>query len=910
MFKLKPSLGSLALAYGGLLMPLAMAPTAGAQQQAAAAQQLERIEVTGTNIKRTDVEGSLPVTIITREELERSGKTTLTEVLTSLTVVSSGTFTETLGSGNSFAPATAAISLRGLGVNTVLVLLNGRRIANYGFAQNISEAFVDLNSIPLTAIERVEILKDGASAVYGSDAIAGVVNVILRKDFRGVEVSALAGTTQQGGGTEYRVSLAGGLGSLGTDRYNVMAVLDYFNREQIKATDRTFSRSANQEPRGGFDQRSPSGNPGAAIVGGVAQPFPNCPPGNIVPDPSVPGNTCAYDFAPDNWLLPKTERLGLLLRGVYEFLPGAQAFAELGFNRNVTNQSAAPTPGAWTLPALSPYNPYGVSALVRYRLVEAGPRLNEITSDSSRVVMGVRGEAGGWDVEGAVNYSRNEVVNRGRNYIDNRNITRAFAGTGILVTNPDGSQTAGNFVPGLGPGTWYNPFNPGSNPQALIDALKVTPKRAGDSDLMGFDFKANREIFPMAGGPAAVAMGLEAKKETLKDTPDPLSRLGVIAGSGGTSSQGERSSQSAFLEFSLPFVKNFESQWAVRYDQYSDFGATVNPKVGFSFKPLASLLLRANAGSGFRAPSLVELYLGDSISFPNVVDTPRCNAYRAAFGPSDPRTVSACTSRQVRTSFKGNPGLDAERSNSGSFGFVLEPTENFSIGADYFRITHRNRITSPTAAFLLNNQALFPGTVVRGPQTADDIAAGAPGALRGLVGDPDPLQPGILRSFFNSTSQEVKGADIEVRYRFNVPALARFSSTVTATYIDSFKAQANPGQRHFEYVDSYEFPRWRGVASLTGTRGPWDATLGVNYIHSYDQFYGPASGLPIERVSSFTTVDLQVQYTVSRNLRVAVGGTNIFDRDPPFADESWEGYNTGQHSPRGAFWYVRGTYRF
>ncbi|MCX7621735.1 MAG: TonB-dependent receptor, partial [Acidimicrobiales bacterium] len=875
MYQLRPAVLGVALAYGGLLAPMALGPAAWAQQQGGAVQQMDRIEVTGTNIRRTDVEGSLPVTIITREELERSGKTTLTEVLTSLTVVSSGTFTETLGSGNSFAPATAAISLRGLGVNTVLVLLNGRRVANYGFAQNISEAFVDLNSIPLTAIERIEILKDGASAIYGSDAIAGVVNVILRKDFRGVEVSALAGTTQQGGGTEYRLSLAGGLGSLGADKYNVMAVLDYFRREEIKATDRAFSRSANQEPRGGFDQRSPSGNPGAAIVGGVAQPFPTCPPDNVVPDPAFPGNTCAYDFAPNNWLLPKTERIGLLLRGVYQFLPSAQAFAELGFNRNVTNQSAAPTPGAWTMPAASPFNPYGANALIRYRLVEAGPRLNEITSDSSRIVMGVKGEAGGWDIESAVNYSRNEVTNRGSNYIDNRNITRAFNGTGILVTNPDGSQTPGNFVPGFGPGTWYNPFNPSSNPQALIDALKVNPERAGDSDLIGFDIKGNREIFPMAGGPAAVALGFEAKKETLKDTPDPLSRLGVIAGSGGTSSQGDRSSQSAFLEFSLPFFKNFESQWALRYDQYSDFGATVNPKVGFSFKPVQSLLLRANAGSGFRAPSLVELYLGDSISFPNVVDTPRCNAYRAAFGNTDPRTISACTARQVRTSFKGNPGLDAERSNSGSVGFVFEPTESFSFGVDYFRITHRNRITSPTAAFLLNNQALFPGTVVRGPQTADDIAAGAPGALRGLVGDPDPTQPGILRSFFNSTSQEVKGADIEVRYRFNVPAVARFASTVTLTYLESFKAQANPGQPHFEYVDTYEFPRWRGVASITGSRGPLDVTLAINYLAGYEQFYGTAAGLPRERVSSFTTVDLQVQYAVSKNLRLAVGGANI-----------------------------------
>ena len=203
MFEVKPMAVSVAKAFGGVAIAAAFTLPAAAQQ---AAQQLERVEITGSNIKRVDTETPQPLIIINRDEIERSGKTTLNELLVNLPIVSSGSFNEATGAGNSFAPGTASVSIRGLGVNTVLVLLNGRRVAGYGFAQNINEAFVDLNSIPLTAIERIDILKDGASAIYGSDAIAGVINVILRKDFRGVEVTGRYGSTKDGGATEYSAS--------------------------------------------------------------------------------------------------------------------------------------------------------------------------------------------------------------------------------------------------------------------------------------------------------------------------------------------------------------------------------------------------------------------------------------------------------------------------------------------------------------------------------------------------------------------------------------------------------------------------------------------------------------------------------------------------------------------------------
>ena len=236
-FRVKPMVQGLALAFGGLAVvgttAYAQTPPAQTQQQ-----QLERITITGSNIRRTDQETIAPVEIITRESIERSGSQTVAEVLAKLPITSSGVFNET---ANSFAPGTTSVSLRGLGQDATLVLLNGRRVAGYGFAQNIQDTFVDLSAIPTSAIERIEILKDGASAIYGSDAIAGVVNIILRRDYKGIEVAANAGFYQ--GKNDYRASVVGGFGVSGSQKFNVFGVLDYYKRDGLTMADTDFGET-------------------------------------------------------------------------------------------------------------------------------------------------------------------------------------------------------------------------------------------------------------------------------------------------------------------------------------------------------------------------------------------------------------------------------------------------------------------------------------------------------------------------------------------------------------------------------------------------------------------------------------------------------------------------------------------
>jgi outer membrane receptor protein involved in Fe transport len=830
--------------------------------------------------------------------------------------LSGGSFAETTQAGNSFAPGTASVSLRGLGVNTTLVLLNGRRVANYGFAQNINESFVDLNSIPVSAIQRIEILKDGASAIYGSDAIAGVINVILRKDFTGGEISTSAGSTIRNDARELRGALTMGFGDLGTNRFNIVGTLDYYQRSAIGGDARDFSANVDNRTQGpgGLDQRSPTGNPGYFFggAGNVPTAFSNCPAGLVVPGASLgvgSGTVCAYDFSSANKLVPPSERLGFLGSATFEFSPAAQLFAEFMFNRNETERFAAATPAAFGLATAHPDRPgFGTATpstftSVAYRFLEAGDRLNTLTSESTRVLLGLRGTVGTFDYEAGALLAKSNTTDVGRNYIIQERATEAFAGT----------------LPGFA-GQFYRVINPALNPAGMLDAIKIDPRRSGTSEMKQFDFKFSGQLFNLPGGPAGVALGVEHREESVRDLADPRVALTTpaaqrvtVAGSGGTSVEGDRDLQSAFVEFSLPLMKGLESQIALRTDRYSDFGTTTNPKFGLSLRPARNVLIRAGYAEGFRAPSLAELFLGESTSFPNVTDTARCTAYRAGLPAGDARIAAACgtaagtgVSAQVRSIFLGNKELDPETSKSWSLGLVLEPFADFTVSIDGYLIEHNNRILSPTAGFILQNAALFPGSVVRNPQTADDIAANAPGTLRGVSGD---LVPGITRTFFNASKQTTSGADLELRYRLGLGANGRLDLGTTWTYIGKLKRQINPGGALVELADTYQYPRWRNSTSATWTVGPVVAGLTANTIGSYEDLRTSSPGV-LPRVSKMTTFDMNIAYSGFKNITLALGANNMFDEQPPFSNEGWYGYDSSTHNPRGAFWYGRAVFRF
>ncbi|MFN3630502.1 MAG: TonB-dependent receptor plug domain-containing protein, partial [Casimicrobiaceae bacterium] len=430
-----------------LAVTAALFATGAWAQQQQQSQRVEKVEVTGTNIKRTDTETVAPIEIITREQIERSGQVTVAEVLREISINSGNSYSESFT--NSFAPGASGLSLRGLGQKATLVLLNGRRTAGYGFAQNLQDSFVDLNSIPTSAIERVEVLKDGASAIYGSDAIAGVVNIILRKDYQGAEVSVSGGHGAKNG--EYRAVASLGTGNIARDGFNILGVAEYFKRDLIMLDETPFGKTRDYRGEGGgrnFQSllgggtwrqllatggftnnfRATASCPGEIIDAStaVARGLIAAPLGNA--GWNLPDNTfCTQDFNSQFTAIPGTERIGAMTRGTLQLSPNLTGFAELGFSRVSSYQKFqspffAGTTGLTNTPlGLRPFtyninfapgaagNPFSTNARYVGVLQDMGTRDTDITSDTLRALAGVKYTIGGWDGETAVGYSRNEV---------------------------------------------------------------------------------------------------------------------------------------------------------------------------------------------------------------------------------------------------------------------------------------------------------------------------------------------------------------------------------------------------------------------------------------------------------------------------------------------------------------------
>ena len=551
---------------------------------------VEEVVVTGSRIGRgSDFKSPSPVQTVDRQDIDNSGYLNLQQVLEKLPAAGKGTFSTRGNNQDSTANGASAVSLRGLGADATLVLVNGRRVAISAFAESVTTNFVDINSLPVSAVDRVEVLKDGASAVYGSDAIAGVVNIVLRKDFEGLEFTAGFGDTSDGDNAETIFSAIWGTGG---DNGNVTMIFDYYTNDTLFNTDRPELATADQTSRGGQDFRSSRGFPGAfSIDGGTPVSDPACPPERDV-------GVCLFDYGPFNVLTPESERTGLIILGYQELGAGAEIFTEIAIQHNNSIAQGAPTPlddsAGLTVPASHPDNPFVGATTIdvfRFRPVDAGPRQWSIESDNLRGLVGLRGEFGNWDWEVAASRGRSESLQTG-------NLSQGWVRTDFLQAEID----AGN----------YNPFGATVNPDDVLDRIRTNLVRQGKSSLTTYDATVSGETFDMSAGPVLMAAGLEYREERVSDIPDDQFRRGLIFGTESVSAQAERDIFSAYVEFSLPLHETFELQLAGRYDDYSDFGDTTNPKVAARWEINDKIAVRGSWGEGFRAPSLAQIGLGPS----------------------------------------------------------------------------------------------------------------------------------------------------------------------------------------------------------------------------------------------------------------------------------------------------------
>jgi iron complex outermembrane receptor protein len=883
----------------GVACAVAAAGQAGAQD---AVQKVDKIEVTGSNIKRIEGEGSLPVTVLTREEIERTGATTPMELLNYVSANNSlgnVSLANVIGA-TTFSAQTA--SLRGLGGGRTLVLVNGKRIDGFsGEVQGVQG--VNLAVIPFSAIERVEVLKDGASAVYGSDAIGGVINFIMRSDYRGAEATAYYGApTRAGGGEQLRASGTAGFGDLSTDRYNVVVSVSYDKQKSLDQRDREFSNTS-YRPELGLVAISSNSFPGRITTGDIGVPGTpdNCAPTTYFAD--LEG--CYYDPSAiaGVQMIPDNEKWNVFASARMQIDGNTQAYATVLGSRDVNRFviQAVPVsnlffygpnadiPSTVTVSPSSPFYPTALAQAagvagevlnVRYRADENGLRDSTDTNVNGQAVAGVKGTWRDFDWDASGFYSRGTT----KNHLNG------------------GFPLLSQLLPLLNGGT-VNLFAP--NTPEVVAQLQATNYVGdtfnGTSKNYGAQAKASGEVAHLPAGPVAVAFGAELRRETLDQVPESVLATGDLSGFGGNilPVHGSRDIRALFAEANLPLAKGLEAVVALRSDDYSDVGRTNNPKVSLRWEPNRSVLLRASYGQGFLAPSLYQLL------------TPNISSVTAT-GQSDPircpvtNDTGLDCSTQFPITFGGNPDLKPETSENVSAGFVLEPVPGTSFSADYFKLRLNDAITNGIPyATILGDLDQYGYLVTRG--APDPAYPGLPGRITN-----------INQTYINLGSVHIEGLDVEFHSATRRASWGRVRLDLAGTYYIRYDVENLDGtytgivSNQNGSVLTGVVPRWKHYASVTWDSGPWSATLGNLYQASYVDVQPDGEG-NLRRVSSMSLWDVQASYKGWRNLALTLGVKNLFDTNPPQSNQgnSFQvGFDPSYYDPRARFVYGSLTYSF
>jgi len=870
----------------GAASTMGIANNAIAQDEAAT---LDRIEVTGSRIKRADIEGALPVTVIDRQQLELSGDTSVADYLRNTTFNSFGSFRPQSGSS---AQSFAGLSLRGLGTGRTLILIDGRRAP---IAPNVGSA-QDLNSIPLAAVERIEILSDGASAIYGTDAIGGVVNIITRKDFSGVEMSVGMSNPKRPGGETEEASVIFGAAS---DRGRLMAGASYNNRGIIFQRERPWSTGGDSVFSNNFAPATPAPGTLYGFTPGAFLEHPEF--GSSVPggcaDPAFfevgtgVDRRCLYDFTALAADEAEIRNNALFVRGDYQINDDWMTYFNAGVTRVKSFGRYAPVPSSpWPggqpfIPVGSPNhpgNPNGFNAgntagydpdapvFLRHRFAAGGPRDSFVDSNVYDVMVGAEGRIGNFDIDFGVRRNEFKYIDLGYNYVVGGLAQQAIA---------DGT---------------YNIYDPSGNSADVINSFTTTISRNSSTVLQEVFVSAATDLWEMGGGSAGLAVGLEYRSEDYADIYDSLSGAGQVVGSAGNSAAGGRNVRAGFFEVLLPFTSQFEVGVAGRYDRYSDYGSDFSPKVSLRYQPLDTLTLRASYSEGFRAPSLDILTQQPSFS---------------ADGTNDPQTCQAFTgdpecSTQVTAYVIANPDLESEQSEQWSVGLAWDATDWLNLTLDYYDITITNRIAGISTLQIRNCLA---GVSTNCPSGLSNLPVNVqpPQPELGLGLARDPNSGAILyvqRGFTNLGTLDTSGMDLNVRTNFDFAGAGSLRNQLQVSYVRDYSVDGGES-----IIGEPGIPKYR--ANLNNQYGIGDFTFAwnVNYIHSTLTVAGLSTG---EKQRSWTTHDLQASWNAPWNGRVTVGATNITDKDPPLDPAYGRGFDFNLYDGYGRVPYIRYTQSF
>jgi iron complex outermembrane receptor protein len=852
------------------------------------AEETTEVLVTGSRIRRAQEEGPSPIVSITSEELDARGYNTLLEALNDVPQNAGGGFDQQSTTG--FAPSASAVDIRGFGVGRSLVLIDGRRVPVFPLAQSGTDNFVDLSSIPVAAIERIDVVTTGASAVYGSDAVSGVINIVLKRNTDN-EISVRRSDTTDGGG-QTRVQFATGLENEAFGSALVFA--EYFKHDRMMFADRDYSRSDVLGGIGGSGAGifSSFGNPGTFLgVDDSLTPASNCDTSGG--SPGIQEGFCRFNRAQYRELIPAMEHFSLTGKLERPIVEQVSFFTRATYLNSKVRTEFEPV-GADTdiVPGTNPNNPAGVDGVWFRRMVEFGPRAEDIENDTYNVVAGLRGDFGrSYNWELGVQYAEQRITSFNRGFLRSAGLDQAVT-TGVVDLNGDGA---------LDPINLFDPI-----PQPVVDAIGVRPRTDGLSTLTSADLQLNGELFDLPGGPARFAVFSEFVRQQFEDRRDPEVLAGDIEGLGGTSGAGSRKYSALGVELEIPIVSTLTMNLAGRYDNYddaSDVGGAFSPRVALQFRPIRQVLLRASAGRSFRAPDLQRLFGAETAAFDDLIDTPTCIAQGGA-GRGDTSVASCVTPVQaveIRTG--ANVKLSEEKGDNYNFGVVVDPLPGLSISTDFWYIKLEKIVNTPTEQFILDQNAATGGF-------SDAIQ-------RETVGCDPSRNPGCLEIVSsqarNLSFQRARGVDTEIRYAFDAGEAGAFTFKLGSSYLDRLEIQELPGDAVIDVLTAGElgeFVRFKGNAAAAWRLGPWSSTVFVNHIGSFT----PEDPTTVSKVGSYTTVNVSGSYAMPWNGAIHLGVNNIFDRDPPLdlsdGTSAQPFYNQYFHDPYGRTWWAGYVQRF
>ncbi len=859
----------------------------------------EEVVVTGSRLARKDLNSVGPVTIISAPEIAATGVTSLEVLLQRLPSSAGFGGNQTSAYWVSNGWGTPQINLRGMGINRTLVLLNGRRLVSGGTGANTS---VDLSMIPVSIIERIEVLKDGASAIYGADAVAGVVNIITKQRFDGVEASVKAGAAFEGDGEEIQLDLTWGVSN---EKGSLMASISYQNTGNVYMPDRVdCPRSEVNGELVCFGSADTIGGL-AALPDGTRINFnqdPNADPKSFaLYDPLVHN----FDFNQSFNAVNPLERLSFSAFGNRQLSDSLEFFGELMFTNRQTDQPASPTRIRGVAFAAShPTNPTGQDIfLQRKRLAETGNRDFFQETNTFRMVAGLRGEFGdAWNWDVAYNWGRNTGTDGSTNVINNIRLFDAL--------DPDVCGSGG--VP-CGDILGFNNTTP-----EFLDYILYTAIGTGGNEQQSFTANVSGQLFDMPAGPLLVAAGIESRRDKGWRDPDPLTAAGGSNQNAGDAISGTVEADEIYVEASIPllagamFAESLDLDLAFRYSDYATFGGADNYKLGLNWQIVPSIKLRANFATAFRVPNVNELFGG--VAEGNLTTTDPCNNWDQ-LNPADVVYVN-CQADGVPPGFQqlgntilttvgGNTALEPENADTFTFGIVFQPSfiEGLSLTIDYYDVEISDAITQIPGSTKLDVCYNTPGL-------AHEFCADESFTRSALTGDVDFLSAVPV----NTGKETINGVDFGLVYNFeiaSIPTTFDWKTTLLNKYeitpfddAEAIVLDGNIGGGNGGYS------RQQSYLSMNFKGDRWTGNYAIQVIGKGDDFNAsePSIGASMDAV---TYHYVQGTYTLSDAATIAVGIDNLLDKSAPYV-ASWTDANTDTmtYDLTGRRGYVRLTYKW